>query len=122
MKNFHPLSFVLGLVSGALILLVVFSGSRMLGIGGRNNSFGNGQWQGRNGGPSLSRMAERLGISESDLQKELANGKTMQQIATEHGVEFGRGMRRGSGATLPPTGTGATSSVASSIAPSTTAQ
>lgn len=94
MKNFHPLSFGLGLGSGLLILLLVFGGMRVF-AGNNRARFGgpNGgnwqQFQGDNGGPNLARMAERFGMTEEELQKELDSGKTMQQIAQEHGVQFG---------------------------------
>ncbi len=54
----------------------------------------------------MSRMAERFGMTEADLQKEIATGKTMQQIAQEHGVQFGRGMQNPNGTTIPAANTG----------------
>jgi hypothetical protein len=41
-------------------------------------------------------MAQRLGVTEDALRQELATGKTLQQIAQEHGVQFGD-RRTGSG-------------------------
>ena len=101
MKNIHLSSFILGLASGALLLVVAVSGMRSFGFGQTNSAAQSGQFQqGQRGVQSLSRMAQRLGISEADLQKELDGGKTMQQVAEEHGVQFGsgRGIRGGSGA------------------------
>src|SRR5438105_1912438 len=102
MKNFHPLSFGLGLASGLLILMLVFGGMRVFG-----RPAGGGTFAGGNGGPrNITRMAQRLGMTEADLQKEIDGGKTMQEIAQEHGVTFtGRRQRSGSGAAAP-TGSG----------------
>ena len=106
MKKIHLPSFGLGIVSGLLILLLVSGGMKLMnktGDGNGANGFG------------LARMAERLNISESDLQKELQSGKTFQQIAQEHGVQYGFGRGggfgsgsslRGSGSKLPLTGSG----------------
>jgi hypothetical protein len=58
-------------------------------------------------------MAQRLGITQDQLQQELNSGKTFQQIAQEHGVQMGaggRGTNSGSGSirtssgALPGTG------------------
>ncbi len=119
MKTPHPLSFVLGLVSGFVVLFVVIGGLRIVGIG--TSGTAGASAQGRTGAFSISRMAQRLGMTEADLQKELDSGKTFQQISQEHGVTGGGG-RRGtgsgataSGATVPGrTGSGA-ASVSSSV-------
>jgi hypothetical protein len=118
MQRFHPLSFVLGIVSGLVILVLVAGTMRMFtpasSATARSGGFGNGGTQ------NLSRLSQRLGISESDLQKELASGKTLQEIAQEHGVQLGngRGFNRssvsGSGAVDVRTGTGSSSPVLSS--------
>lgn len=84
MKQFHPLSFVLGIVSGALLLLIGVGTMHALHPAPANRFVGGGA-------PNTARMAQRLGISEDELQKELQSGKTMQQIAQEHGVTFGAG-------------------------------
>lgn len=121
MKRIHPLSFGLGIVSGMIILFVVVSGMRTLGFGQSGATAQNGQYQqGQRGAPSLSRMAQRLSISEADLQKELDSGKTMQQIAAEHGVQFGsggRGLRGGSGAVASSVLTASGALTASGTAP-----
>jgi hypothetical protein len=89
MKTFHPLSFGLGLVSGCLILFLAVS---MFHIGAAPRV--QGRFAG-NGGPNLERMAQRFGMTQDELQKEIDSGKTMQQIAAEHGVQFGGGFRQG---------------------------
>lgn len=105
MKTFHPLSFVFGLISGMLVLLVYFGGTRLVQTpqSGVPSSGGFGR-QGT-GAPNLTHMAERFGMTEDELRKELAGGKTLQQIAEERGVQFGR-RRNGSGS-LVTTGSGA---------------
>ncbi len=120
MKSIHPLSFILGLVSGLIVLLIISAGLHLLSSSNSGTS-GNG--------PSLARMAQRFGITQAELQKELSGGKTIQQIAQEHGIQFGnrRGSAssagtgaklQGSGAALPPTSSGAkTSPNASSTIP-----
>lgn len=112
-------SFGLGIASGLVIMLILVGGSRMLHPAPQNARGGFGA-----GGPPnaqmLTRMATRLGMSEADLQKELDAGKTMQQIAQEHGVPMGGGFggRRGNGsgatASAPSSGAPAPSSAASS--------
>ncbi len=93
MKNFQPLSFGLGLASGLVILLLIAGGMRLRhpSSAGRFPTNG-GAWQqrqgGGNGGPNISRMAERFGMTEEELRKELEGGKTMQDIAREKGVEL----------------------------------
>lgn len=104
MKKFHLPSFVLGLLAG--IVLLTLSVTRFRLVRGSHNatsqrSVNSQQFQNGSGQPrNLSRMAERLGITEVELQKELDSGKTMQEIATEYGVDFStlRGPRGGSGA------------------------
>ncbi|MDD4318803.1 MAG: hypothetical protein PHW10_00540 [Candidatus Peribacteraceae bacterium] len=112
MKSIHPLSFVLGFVSGLVILLVVAGGLRLFGSSRSGMPARNGAWQQNAGqGIGAGRMAERLGMTEEDLQKELAAGKTMQEIAAERGAEMpGRGMGRDN---MLVTGSGSMSSVAS---------
>lgn len=100
MKQFHALSFAFGLVSGALLLLLFIGGARVLHPA--RAVVGSGQFGAR--GAGSARMAQRLGISQDELQKELSSGKTMQQIMSEHGIDpstFGNGGgfgRGGSGA------------------------
>ncbi len=61
------------------------------------------------GGQNISAMAEQLGMTVEDLQKELQSGKNMRDLATEKGVEllFGGRMRGGSGAVLTSSGSSA---------------
>lgn len=112
-------SFGLGVVSGMVVLGIAVGGLHLFSPRAQAGLRGGFQ-QGQGGGMNAAFMAQRMGISEADLQKELDSGKTMQQIATEHGVTFGRGGNKpgtGSGAQRP-TGSGAAmipSSEASSI-------
>ncbi len=94
---------VLGVVVGGLHLMPSRTAAR-------------GTFQpGQGGTMNTARMAERMGISEADLQKEIDSGKTMQEIATEHGVTFRGGTRPGSGSGAQRTiGTGSTTSSLSS--------
>jgi hypothetical protein len=108
MKNFHPLSFVLGLASGFLILFLAISGLHALRPTQTGFSAAGGAFQQGSGAPNLARMAQRFGMTESELQKELASGKTIQQIAQERGVQFG-GRKNGSGSLVGVTATGAIS-------------
>lgn len=54
-------------------------------------------------GRNTSQMAERMGMTEAELQQELDAGKTMQQIATERGVAV-RGPMSGSGRMMTGSG------------------
>lgn len=115
MKSFHPLSFGLGLGTGVLVLVLVFGGMRAFGGGRRGpGGFagqGNGNFQ-RMGGPmDTAAMAQRLGMTEAELQAELDAGKNFRQIAEERGVQ----MRMGGGQVGPrATGSGGTASAAAS--------
>lgn len=110
MKTFHPLSFVLGLVSGLLILFVAVGGLKVLYPAGTGGPTGNrAAWQQRQGrgmGPNLSRMAEQLGMTEDELRTELQNGRNLRDIAAEKGVtlQFGNRARSGSGSVLSSSG------------------
>jgi len=93
-KTFHPLSFILGIVSGILILFVAVGGLRFARPATQPGIAGNrGGMQQRQGGmgQNLSRIAEQLGMTEADLRKELTSGKNLRDIATEKGVtlQFG---------------------------------
>ncbi len=121
--NFHLRSFVFGVASGLLILLIVVGGYRVLKPSSQTmqSSTGTSEVQSGQGGLSTSRMAQRFGITEAELQQELASGKTMQQIASEHGVTYTGRRQTGSGSTLSlahasgSTVVGRTSSASSSI-------
>lgn len=104
MKALHTSSFLLGLASGALILTLIFGGLRLLGAPSQSAS-----QQGQGSSMSLDRMAERFGMTTSELQKELDSGKTIRDIAQEHGAQFG-GRRGGSGAVLSASGSSLASS------------
>lgn len=114
MKNFHLLSFVLGIASGLLVLVLLFSGMRLIRPArpGFPVNGGTGQQQGRTGDPNLSRMAERLGMTQAELQTALDSGKTFQDIAREKDITLpsGPGGRFGNG----PSSTGSGASVSSS--------
>ncbi len=125
MRGIHPKSFGLGVASGVVVLLLIAGGMHLLQPrrGAFGGPMGGGTFQ-QGGGPNLARMAERFGMTEDELRKEMESGKTMQQIATEHGVDmsagFGRGPRGGSGTMMQsstaytPTGSGGAMSVSSS--------
>ncbi|NOS67250.1 MAG: hypothetical protein HOO67_02700 [Candidatus Peribacteraceae bacterium] len=85
MQRLHPFSFGLGLASGLVVLLLIIGGMRVMGGSSRRGTFTG------SGGMNITRMAERFGMTEAELQAELDGGKTMQQIAQEHGVQFGGG-------------------------------
>lgn len=110
MQNFSLKSFLLGLGSGAVIIVIVFAGMRMMRPGVRMN----GQFQaGGNRQMNTARMAERFGMTEDELNAELKAGKTMQDIAKEHGVDFafgGRGPATGSGRVMTGSGNAVSSS------------
>lgn len=114
MKTFHPLSFLFGLVCG-LVVLVIFTGGWRLVHPSTGTPRASGGFQQNGGGFSVSRMAQRLGMSETDLQKELDSGKTFQQIAQERGVALPTREQRqsGSGAILSASGTTVSSSASS---------
>jgi len=92
MKSFQPLSFGLGLVSGILVLVLFAGGMRILHPASQRAPQTNrGSFQQRQGGtgaPNTARMAQRFGMTEEELRSALANGKTMQDIAKEKGIEF----------------------------------
>ena len=111
MKSFDAKSFGLGLLSGFVALFVLASGYHVFHPVQQRGYF---MMNGGQGGMNTSRMAQRLGISEDELKQELASGKTMQQIAQEHGVTFGRNRQNsGSGADVR-SASGSVSSVSSS--------
>lgn len=107
MKTFHPLSFVLGIVSGFLVLFIAIGGLHFVRPAGQPNAPGNrGAQQRPGGGQNLSRIAEQLGMTEADLRKELTSGKNLRDIAAERGVtlQFGNRGRGGSGSVLSSSG------------------
>jgi hypothetical protein len=117
--RFHPLSFGTGLASGLLIMVIVGGGMRLMrpaSTAANGNAPAFQQRQGGAGGAqNTARMAQRLGITEEELTKELAAGKTMQQIASEHGVTMPAG-----GGFRPRAGSGTAASASPSSASSLT--
>ncbi len=113
MKNFHLLSFGAGVALGIVMLVLIGVGMRLIPTTPQPQVR---MQQGQDGpvrGANMSRMAERMGMTEAELQKEIDSGKTMQQIATERGVAapggFGaRGPMSGSGRMMTGSGTAAT--------------
>jgi len=91
MNTPHLPSLGLGILSG-LIVLVVISAGLHLAAAPSTSAAAAGR------APNLTRMAQRFGMTEADLQKEMADGKTLQQIAQEHGVTFGGRGGQGGGA------------------------
>lgn len=118
MKNMHLPSYGAGFVTGLLVLGVFWTGHAVFGSKPVAPVMQQRQFGGPNGGGAdrMAGMAERMGISVEELQKELDTGKTMQQIAEEHGVTFGGGgfvPRSGTGG-VRGANTGSGSSVSSS--------
>lgn len=111
MRRFHPLSFSLGLLSGLLVLVLFAGGMRLLqpAPSGFPGNRGARQQQGT-GGSNLSRMAERLGMTEQELQSALTSGKSLQDIAKERGVDLPAGGFRGANRSAGQTASGATAS------------
>ncbi len=90
MKNFHPLSFGLGLGTGLIVLALFVGGLRMTAGNNRARAgFGGNFQQFQDNPQNVARMAQRFGMTEADLQKELDDGKSLRDIAQEHGVQFG---------------------------------
>jgi hypothetical protein len=120
MKSFHPFSFTLGTASGLLVLALY------LGIASiaddeppRVRPSGDGAFQEQNRGfvRDPAAMAERLGMTEKEIQDALAAGKTMQELLQEHNVELpvplrgtGSRMQRGIPGDAPAAQSGATAS------------
>ncbi|MDD4627992.1 MAG: hypothetical protein PHE68_01200 [Candidatus Peribacteraceae bacterium] len=120
MKNFHLSSFILGLISGALVLFLIVGGKQLLWPSQTvTTNAGTWQQQQGNSGQNTARMAQRLGMTQDELQKALASGKTIQEIAKEKRIELpagGFGQRNGtaSGGTLPRSSSGSSFSSATS--------
>ncbi|MEI8230736.1 MAG: hypothetical protein WCG83_06415 [Candidatus Peregrinibacteria bacterium] len=114
MKQFSILSFCIGMLSGFLVLWIVVGGYRWMFTASTSTTTasattGAGRRAGGGGSPAnLATIAKQLNMTEADLQKELATGKTIKQIATEKGVQLTFGNRGGSGAVR--TGSGTTTS------------
>jgi len=108
MKKFQPVSFGIGVLSGALVLVLVIGGLRFFGPARPfRGAPGSGTFQQRQGeSMNLARMAQRLHMTEDELRAALGSGKTIRDISAERGIAFpdrgwGRDSETGSGA-FPP--------------------
>ena len=113
MKQSYILSFGIGVLSGFLVLWIVVGGYRWVfpstsSATTASATTGTGRRAGGGTPANLASIAKQLNMTEADLQKELATGKNIRQIATEKGVQLSFGNRGGSGAVR--TGSGATAS------------
>ena len=113
MRHIHLRSYLTGLATGVIMLLLfvslksVFTSSpaseaeqRGQFLQGDTNALGRGIMDTER----LQNMAEQFGMTLTELQAEMEAGKTLPEIAEERGVDFSRGMmRRGE----VPQGTGA---------------
>lgn len=108
MKNFQWKSYVLGLVTGILLLLLIAGGMRLTAGSStgtaRTSSFQ--RQRGLQGGMNLSAIATKLGMTQADLESALKSGKTLRQLAEEHGVDIST-LRRNAGSGSPLGGSGA---------------
>ena len=121
MKLFHLRSYIIGVITGVVIIIIFVSAKSFLKPESEydfssNSNFdrqerGEFQREGMQGRimneDSLQGMAERIGITIEELQVELDAGKTLPEIAEERGMEFQRGIR-GEMPIVPVEGTGAT--------------
>jgi len=90
MRQFHPVSFILGVATGLAMLMLFVGAFRLLGPSAEPGfpPMGGGNWEQRQGGsPNIGRMADRLGMTEEELRTEMESGKTVQEIARERGIE-----------------------------------
>lgn len=109
MKRFDFTSFVAGVVGGILLLLLFMAGTRTATLFRSPDTVAPGTRQLRQGnrqGFNLSNMAERLGMTEAELQTELQSGKTFRDIAAEKGIDLGSFQRGGSGSLRTGSGAG----------------
>ena len=83
MKNFLKRKWIIGIVILALILAIGIT-IPALAASGNNNSNSNGY--GYFDGPTLTRLAEALGLTPADLSSQLQSGKTLANLAQEHNV------------------------------------
>lgn len=114
MKQFHLLSFVIGILSGFFALWMIVGSYRWIvsstsSVASASVTTGGSRRQGNGAAPNLARFAQQLNMTEAALQKELATGKTIKQIATEKGVTLHFG-NRGTGSGMIRTGSGRTAS------------
>jgi len=105
MKRLHLLSYLIGLACGITVLLLFFGIKAALSPSATEGFPQSGNWQQRTQGNGVrspvgdetertERMAENLGMTVEELEKELESGKTMMEIAEERGVEMPFGGRR----------------------------
>lgn len=109
MKLPHFPSFGAGIAAGVVVVLVIAGGMHWAAgsVTPSPGTVGQRQQGGFGGGQQTARMAERLGMTQEDLQKELDSGKTMLEISAEHGIELplgGGGRPSGSGVILRGSG------------------
>ncbi|MDD5055310.1 MAG: hypothetical protein PHZ00_03505 [Candidatus Peribacteraceae bacterium] len=115
MKTFQPVSFGIGVLSGALVLFLVIGGLRFFRPASpfpKAGMNGGTLQQRQGGGMNLARMAQRLNMTEDELRAALGSGKTIRDISAERGIAFpdrgwGRDDQTGSGTdlrSLPPSG------------------
>jgi len=110
MLHFHLRSYIVGVVTGVVLLLLYAGGQSLLrSPAGRSlDTPMQGEGMIRSGGQRdasapegmdpagrMERMAERLGMSMEELQQELDAGKTFGEIAEERGIDLSGGMGRG---------------------------
>ncbi|MBU2213562.1 hypothetical protein KKC44_02035 [Patescibacteria group bacterium] len=106
MKRLHIPSYLIGLACGVAVLLLYFGFQKAFSPSSSEGFPQQGNWQQRTQGDDTrfpvvddaartQRMAETLGMTVEELEKELESGKTMMEIAEERGVEmpFGGGRR-----------------------------
>jgi hypothetical protein len=110
MKTFHPFSFVIGIVSGIIVLFLVAGGLRVIRPLMPRSTPTHTRSR-RPTGPvqDLSRIASQMNMTEAELRSALESGKNLRDLAEERGVEFPLGnptranpAQEGSGAMLPP--------------------
>lgn len=125
MKRFNLPSYIVGVITGAVILVLVFSVKPFLNPSQKTPFPSDRMFDGQERGESrregmrslegdmmneerLQSMADQFGITVEELQTEMDSGKTLPEIAEEHGVELQspRGMPGGDRLGMPQSGTG----------------
>lgn len=92
----HGASLATGFGLGVLFLVIVFGIQSLVGTDATDAPFERGGYRQFPAGAREERMdamAEQFGMTRDALQQQLDDGKTMQEIAAEHGVDMpvGRG-------------------------------